>query len=98
MNAKQQKLMQHLHNMNYNVNVESIENFSSNEKFNLERIAERMSYLYTKLVNDRLIPENKRSLMKDEFKALQWVLYEFEIINDQKRTLTQTSEKEATIS
>ena len=54
--------------------------FASSEKDKLERLAERMLYLFNKIKSDSRLQPSKKQFWKDEFRALEWVFYEFNII------------------
>lgn len=81
-NVRHKKIVGHFKDMGIDVDDAAIAEYSSTEKEKLERLADRMSYLYDKLKNDSSTPSNKISFLKDEFRALEWVFYELGIIAD----------------
>ena len=81
-NVRHKKIVSHFKNMGIAVDDAAIAEYSSTEKEKLERLAERMSYLYDKIKNDPTTPLNKLQFIKEEFRALEWVFYQFNIIAD----------------
>lgn len=75
------KIIKNLDTMGIAIDDAALKEYSNTEKEKLERLAERMSYLYDKVKNNTGSSANI-SFCKEEFRALEWVFYELGIIAD----------------
>ena len=88
MNAKHKRTIEYFRQMSIPIDEAVLSEYSAYEKGWLESLAERMHYLYGK-INSNEVPNTKISFLKKEFSSLEWVFYEFNIIQkDAKRTFT----------
>ena len=91
MSKKEDKISMYFREMNMTLNRAVFSDFSCAEKERLERLCERMQYLHNQLVSRRDIPQNKFLFMKDEFRALEWVMWEFGLIEGNSRKPSSTN-------
>jgi hypothetical protein len=85
MSKKEEKITMYFREMGIPLNRGVFLDFSCAEKERLERLCERMKYLYNQLITRRDVPQNKFLFMKDEFRALEWVMWEFGLIEGEFR-------------
>lgn len=72
------RIIKHFQLMKIEINLQALTEYSNSEKEKLERLAERMLYLYNKIKYEF----EPTLYLKKEFQALEWVFYEFNIIAD----------------
>ena len=77
MNREEKHIVQYFQEMKLPLNLRVLEQYSNLEKHHLERLCERMSYLHSQLMDEKISrSDNRRSFLKDEFRALEWILWE----------------------
>lgn len=79
MNAKHKRTLEYFRQMSIPIDEVALAEYSAYEKDKLESLAERMHYLYGK-INSNEVPNTKISFLKKEFSSLEWVFYQFNII------------------
>jgi hypothetical protein len=82
MSIKYKKIVEYFNSMSIPIDEQVLSEYSADEKDKLEKLAERMFFIWDKVNTDTSIPAKKLSFLKKEFDALQWVFYQFNIISD----------------
>jgi hypothetical protein len=85
MNRQEKRITQYFQTMGMSLNQQALAEFSNREQGHLERLCERMAYLYDQMVGKKYASETKRSLFKDEFRALEWIMWEMGIVPSEAR-------------
>lgn len=84
------KIIQLFKSMSIPIDENSLKEFSYREKEKyLERLLERMNYLYRRLQDQCQPNEAKFYLEKDEFRALEWILWEMDLIKSDAHFKTE---------
>jgi hypothetical protein len=80
MNREERRIAQYFQDMGLPLNQDALPDFNNIEKRRLERISERMHWLYNRLVDRQSPSPSKYRLEKDEFRALEWIMWEMGLI------------------
>jgi hypothetical protein len=81
MNSKEKLLIQYFQTIKLPLNQNAFVEFNNQQKHHLERLGERMVYLYDQIVGQKYVSDAKRSLFKDEFRALEWIMWEMGLVS-----------------
>lgn len=79
-NREERRIAEYFEDMGLSLNPESFKDFNNIEKRRLERLSERMHWLYDRLVERKSPTQSKYRLEKDEFRALEWIMWEMGLI------------------
>ena len=83
MNRDLKRIQSHLSHLGFEMDEETLmKEFNSQERKHLERLTERATYLYVRLQNGEQKTPAKFSLEKDEYRALEWVLFDMGVIKE----------------
>lgn len=93
MSRETKRITQYFEKMQLPLNEMALNGFSNSEKKHIERLCERMLYLYNQLSNKTYPTEIKRLLLKDEFRALEWAMWEFGIVDSETYQKIQFEDK-----
>jgi len=80
MNREERRIAQYFEDMELPLNQEAFQDFNNVEKRRLERLSERMHWLFNRLVTRQSPSPSKYRLEKDEFRALEWIMWEMGLI------------------
>ena len=81
MNREEKRIAQYFQDMGVPLNHGAFEDFNNLEKRRLERLSERMHWLHRRLVSRQSPTQSKYRLEKDEFRALEWIMWEMGLID-----------------
>jgi hypothetical protein len=87
MNREEKRIAQYFQDMNLPLNEGAFLDFNNVEKRRLERLSERMHWLFDRLVNRQSPSASKFRLEKDEFRALEWIMWEMGLIDGEYEKL-----------